>query len=294
MINCKALIKTALREDIGRGDITTRLLIANDLSSSAKFIAKEDGVVCGLEIAGRVFKALDKNIKFSPRVKDGRYVRKGKVLAVVSGKARSILTAERTALNFLSHLSGVATQTRKFVERVKPYNVKIMDTRKTLPGLRQFQKYAVRCGGGYNHRMDLSKQILIKDNHIKCISAGVYKCISLKKLIEIAKKRKPKGVKIEIEVNNLRQFEDALKAKPDIIMLDNMGIKEIRTAVKLLRNSPYACLAGRQAIRNTLLEVSGNVTLNNVRKIARAGINIISIGSITHSAPSLDIALEVK
>ncbi len=282
MKNIYTFIKEALKEDIASQDVTSNLLIDNKLKCKARLSAKQDGVICGLEIVKIVFLTLDKSIKFIPCVKDGSFVKNGKVLATISGAARSILTGERVSLNFLSHLSGIATKTRDFVNKVRPYKTKILDTRKTLPGLRALQKYAVRCGGGVNHRMSLSDQILIKDNHLSVLRSAY----SVQRIIEKAKQMNLNGKKIEIEVDNLKKFKEALKAKPDIIMLDNLTLREIREAVIIKRTTHYA-------LRTTKLEVSGNVTLSNVRSIAKTGVDMISIGSLTHSSPSLDISLEI-
>lgn len=273
----RPFIRQALKEDIGRRDITTELLIpAGDLSA-AVLLAKEDLVVCGLGLAGEVFKCYNAGIQFRPLVKDGAVVKKGKILAKIEGRTRSILTAERVALNLLGLLSGVATITRKYVSAVKPYKAKIVDTRKTLPGLRQLQKYAVRTGGGHNHRMRLDEMVLIKDNHIK--GQG------LKDLIERVRARAPKGAKIEIEAENLRQFRQALAGRPDIIMLDNMSISNMKKAVKL-RNSVLS------AKRYTLLEASGGINLKNVRQVAATGVDMISVGALTHSIKAVDVSLE--
>ena len=269
-LRLKSFIREALNEDIGRKDITTEAIIPKNKFVKAVLVAKEDCVVCGLHIAGLVFKLKDKNIKFKPQVKDGQNLKKGKVLVEVLGRAQSILIAERVALNFVSLLSGIATSTREYVERVKPYKVKIMDTRKTIPGLRELEKYAVRIGGGYNHRMRLDEIILIKDNHWKV--TGSY--LNLPKFTE--------NYQVELEVKNLKEFIQALKLKPDIIMLDNMSIKDMRKAVKI-RN-----------YRLPKLEASGGITLKNVKKIASTGVDMISIGALTHSVNSVDISLEIK
>ena len=292
----RQIVRSSLKEDIGKRDITTELTIPKDKRVKAVLLAKEDGVVCGLNVAAGVFKEIDKKIKFKPLVLEGQPVKKGKIIARIEGKAQSILTAERVALNFLSLLSGIATKTREYVDRIKPYKVnpafarkgrvKIMDTRKTIPGLRELQKYAVRVGGGVNHRMRLDEMVLIKDNHLRVQSSKFKVQSSIRKKI-------PKDTKIEIEVKNLREFKEALRAEPDIIMLDNMKIPDIRKAIKIKRNTQYLP-AGRQgAIRNTLIEASGGITLANVKKVAATGVDMISIGELTHSLKSMDISLEV-
>jgi nicotinate-nucleotide pyrophosphorylase (carboxylating) len=219
--------------------------------------------------------AQDKNIKFKPMVEEGAFVKKGKIIAHIYGKTRSILTAERVALNFLSFLSGISTETRKFVDAVRPYKVKIMDTRKTIPGLRLLEKYAVRMGGAFNHRMRLDEMLLIKDNHLKVIKN--YK--ALKGLL-----RKAKKYKVELEVKNLKEFKEALKLQPDIIMLDNMSIKNIRKAVQI-RN--------KLAHKAPKIEASGGIMLKNVKRIASCKVDMISIGALTHSVNSVDISLEI-
>lgn len=287
------LIKKALREDIGRGDITSRLIVPAKKRIEAAIIAKESGVVCGLDAARLVFQAVDKKIRFRAAASDGKKVKKGEIIARLEGDASNILKAERVALNFLGRLSGIATKTSLYVQRVKPYRAKIMDTRKTTPGLRGLEKYAVRCGGGFNHRMGLWDQVLVKDNHLSAISLKL-SAISLKDLIRKIKKKKPKGMKIEVEVKNLREFKQALEAGPDIVMLDNMSIKNIKKAVairKRLLNTKYKILTTKHELSQ--LEVSGGVNLDNVRQIAACGVERISIGALTHSALALDISLEV-
>jgi len=271
-----SIIRHALIEDIGKGDITTALTIPKDKEINAVLLAKEDCVVCGLQVAKRVFELIDSSVKFEGLVKDGQKIKSGKNLAKLAGKASSILTAERVALNLLAMLSGIATKTREFVKHIEPYKVKITDTRKTFPGLREFQKYAVRIGGGYNHRMGLDEMILIKDNHLK-VTDGYTKLPSV-----------PKGFKIEVEVQNLDEFKHALRFKPDVIMLDNMSLADIKKAVKIMNNTLFNSHHPR-----TKLETSGGVDFKSVRKIAASGVDIISIGELTHSVESVDISLEV-
>jgi len=275
-LKLEEIVRKALIEDIGKGDITTRLTIPEDKDIQAVILVKEDCLVCGLEAAETVFRTVDKNVSFSPLGKDGKPAQKGKVIARLAGKARSILTAERVALNLLSMMSGVATKTREYVKHIEPYKTKITDTRKTMPGLRELQKYAVRVGGGYNHRMGLDEMILIKDNHLK-VTAGYDKLPSV-----------PKGFKIEIEAQNLEEFKHALRFKPDVIMLDNMSLGDIKKAVKIINNTSFNSHHPR-----TKLETSGGVDFKSVRKIAATGVDIISIGALTHSVESVDISLEV-
>ncbi|MDP3041782.1 MAG: carboxylating nicotinate-nucleotide diphosphorylase [Candidatus Omnitrophota bacterium] len=272
----KAIIERALTEDIGRGDITTQLNIPKDICIQAEIIAQEDFLLCGIDLAGNVFKTVDPSLKFTPKIKEGRGVCNKDTLAIISGRAGSILTAERVALNLLALLSGIATKTSKFVKRIEPFKTKITDTRKTFPGLRALQKYAVRIGSGYNHRMRLDEMVLLKDNHLKIV--GGYSQLP----------KVPKGCKIEIETQNLKEFLQALSLRPDIIMLDNMKIRDIQEAVSIRNNLKFN---GRRC--PTLLEASGGIHLGNVRKYAASGVEIISIGELTDSVESVDISLEV-
>ncbi len=278
MTKVDAFVRHALIEDIGHGDITTQLTIPQSKEIEASFLVKEDCVICGMLVAERTFKVYDPGIEFTALAKDGKAVKKGKTVARLSGRAASILTAERVALNLLSMLSGVATRTREFVEKIEPHKTKITDTRKTFPGLRELQKYAVRIGGGHNHRMGLDEMILIKDNHIR-VTEGYDKLPSV-----------PKGFKIEIEVQNIDEFRHALQFKPDVIMLDNMELPDIKEAVKIRDNTDFA----KSHHPRTKLEVSGGVNIENVSKIAASGVDIISIGELTHSVKSIDMSLEVK
>ncbi|MFH0733010.1 MAG: carboxylating nicotinate-nucleotide diphosphorylase [Candidatus Omnitrophota bacterium] len=280
----KQLILQALKEDIGAADITTDALISKKQSGKFIIIAKQPCVICGIALAEACFQALDNSVYFRPMVNDATAVESGKVIAHIEGSAKSILMAERTTLNFLGWLSGVSTLTNKFVEKVTPYSVDIMDTRKTIPTFRHLQKYAVKIGGGKNHRMGLYDQVLIKDNHIEVTSNGI------KEALEKAKRYAPKGKKIEIEVKNLTELKEALNCNPDIIMLDNMKISDIKEAVKL-RNS-YR-IKQQDIGFKTLIEVSGNITLENVADVAACGIERISIGALTHSAPAADFSLSV-
>ena len=270
-MNLNKLIRSALSEDIGKKDHTTEIFIPKDKAIKAVITANEEGVICGVDIVKDVFRALDKNIRFEARVREGERVKKGKVIASLSGKARGIVTAERVALNFISMLSGIATRTRKFADAVKPYKVKILDTRKTIPGLRQIEKYAVRMGGGFNHRMRLDEMILIKDNHLH-INKDYHKYLKL-----------AKRYKVEVEVESLSEFKEALKTGVDMIMLDNMSIADIKKAV-WLRNNFH---------KSTKLEASGNVDLKTIRCYAATGVDYISIGSLTKDIHSLDVSMEV-
>ncbi|MEW5757891.1 MAG: carboxylating nicotinate-nucleotide diphosphorylase [Candidatus Omnitrophota bacterium] len=272
----KKLILSALKEDAAFNDITSKTFIPKNSKSKAYLINKEPCVLCGINIFRQTFQMLDKNIKFTSKYKDGAILSNNTKVAFISGNTQKILSAERVALNFLTHLSGVATLTKKFVDAIKPYKTKIMDTRKTLPGLRTLEKYAVRCGGGFNHRISLKDQMLIKDNHLAAINKD------WPTIHKVIKKARSKNIITELEVTNLNDFKKALEIKPDIIMLDNMNLKDIKTAVKL-RN-----------LNNVELEVSGNINLKNIREVAKTGVDRISIGALTHSAQAPDFSLEVN
>jgi nicotinate-nucleotide pyrophosphorylase (carboxylating) len=266
-------IRAALEEDLGRaGDITSDLTIPADKQATAKLVARKPGRVAGLICAQAAFQLVDASVKFEVALPDGSDATAGKVLATVAGPARGILTAERVALNFLGPLSGTATLTAALVKAVEGTKARIVCTRKTLPGLRSLQKYAVRCGGGFNHRFGLDDAAMIKDNHIQAAS-GIAPAI--------ARLRAGLGhmVKIEVEVDRLEQLEEALANGVDTILLDNMSLNDVRRAVALAK--------GR-----AVLEASGNVTLETVRAIAETGVDAISSGAITHSAPNLDIGLD--
>lgn len=288
----KNIIKRALKEDIGRGDITTRNIIPKDIKIKAVIIAKEKGIVCGMDIVKAVFKLSDNRIRFLPLVKDKEKVEKGEVLAKLNGLASSILSSERVALNFLGFLSGIATRTQEFVKRVESYNLKILDTRKTIPGLRKLEKYAVEAGGGLNHRLSLDEMVLIKDNHLKvvnsCLSASQKDVIF--NLIKDIRKKVSHHIKIEIEVKNLKEFKEALEAKPDIIMLDNMSVQEIKKAIRLKKQQS----SHKGGYPLPKLEASGNINLKNIGKYAVLGIDFISLGILTKDIKSLDVSLEVK
>ena len=296
------LIRAALCEDVGRGDVTSRSVIPARRRSQARVIAKAPGVVAGAAVAARVFHIVDRAIACRIQRRDGQAVRRGQTILRVSGPARSILTAERTALNLLGHLSGVASLTAQFVRRVRPYPVKILDTRKTLPGLRALQKQAVRAGGGHNHRMGLDDAVLIKTNHLIVLRAATSdkRQVTSEELISTAVSRarraRPRAW-IEIEVRNVSELKAALRARPDAILLDNWRVGRLRTAVALRNSSPVTRSRRPRspyaAHRTPLLEVSGGVTLENVRRIAAAGVDRISIGRLTHSAPALDVSLRM-
>jgi len=281
------IIKAALKEDIGKGDITTSALVDKLVSSRASMIAKDDCVVCGITAAEWAMAQVDYSVRFKPNCKDGNFVGSGKELAFLEGHTASILRAERTMLNFMSFLSAIATRTKQFVDKAKPYGVKIMDTRKTLPLLRHLEKYAVSIGGGTNHRMGLYDQVLIKDNHIRAQSTEHRvqrsKKMILKNLIELARKKNLKGTTIEIEVTSIVEFNDAMAGSPDIIMFDNMGVREVRSCVEIRKVSKT----------KPLLEVSGGIDLDNIEEYAKTRVDMISVGSLTASVKSVDMSLEI-
>lgn len=271
------IVALALAEDLGSGDITTNNLIRQSAVAKANIVFKSDGIVCGLGIADAVFKKLSKKIKFQPKVAEGTRVKKGKVVAVIQGPARAILTGERVALNFLTHLSAIATTTRAFVDQIKPYKAKIMDTRKTTPLLRPLERYAVRIGGGHNHRFDLSEMVMVKDNHRFLLSSSNILMSNAIKMIK-TKTRKP----VELEVDTLEQLQEALQSGVDIILLDNMSPHQVRQAV----------IGCRHLKSRIMLEASGNIRLNNVRAYAKAKVDHISVGCLTGSPQRLDISLD--
>ncbi|OGX33095.1 MAG: nicotinate-nucleotide diphosphorylase (carboxylating) [Omnitrophica WOR_2 bacterium RIFCSPHIGHO2_01_FULL_48_9] len=278
--NIANAIRQALKEDKASQDITTNFLVIPQADAEAHIVVKEDCVLCGLEITKKVFQIFDKNIVFRTAYKDGQRVRARTKIIFLKGKTRALLKAERVALNFLQHLSGVATLTQKFVQMIRPLKTQILDTRKTTPGLRFLQKYAVRCGGGVSHRHDLNEMILVKDNHLALLSSKK----PITKIVSDLRKKTKKP--IEIEVTDLPQLREAVLAKPDIILLDNMSTQQMRKAVAHIKK-----LGLRKRIR---LEASGGVNLKNIRSIARTGIDRISIGALTHSAKAVDISMEIK
>lgn len=287
------LIQLAIQEDIGSGDITTESIFPPDLMGEGEFLAKEDGVIAGLPVVERLFSKIDKNILLKKGISEGMFVKKGDVIASVNGNVRPILSGERIALNFLQRLSGIATLTAQFVEEVKPLKVAVMDTRKTAPGWRYLEKYAVAVGGGVNHRMGLYDQVLVKDNHLdfmkKELSAEKIAGISvIEKTVSMLRTKIGNHVLIEVETRTLSEVEDAIKANVDVILLDNMDAEKIRSAVSLVKNGKY----GKGAHR-PLTEASGNITLDNVKSIAQTGVDRISIGALTHSAKALDISLKI-
>lgn len=264
-------LREALREDLGTGDVTTERLVPAGLRRRAEVRAKESFVAAGMDVAVRTFTLLSEEVRVVTRVAEGQTVGEGDVLLELEGPVTALLTGERVALNILQHLSGVATLTRKFVDAVEGTGVKILDTRKTLPGLRMLEKYAVRVGGGVNHRSSLSEGILVKENHLAA-------CGGIAKAVRALKEKSPHTLRIEVEASTLEEVDEALAAGVDAILLDNMTIETIRDAVKRVRGAVQ-------------LEVSGGVTLENVRRIAETGVDAISVGRLTHSAPGVDVSM---
>lgn len=271
----KKIIDQALKEDVGEGDITTSLVVDKKIWAMAEIIAQDRGVLAGLEVARVVFLELDDNIEFDEHAQDGEELSQRQVVASIKGRAASILTAERVALNFLSHLSGIATKTRKFIKSTKGCGVKILDTRKTTPLLRPLEKYAVRVGGGYSHRRGLDGGILIKDNHLMTTRLG----------LAVGRARQGRGqMQIEVEAQTLDEAKEAIEAGADIIMLDNMEVARLREAVRFIRRKAPG----------VPIEVSGGITLKNIEEVARLGVDMISVGALTHSPKALNLSLEVK
>lgn len=271
-LNMDNLIMMALREDISSEDVTTNAIMREARMGNAKLICKEDGVIAGLEVFKRVFELLDETVEVKLYYKDGDTVKNKDVLGEVTGDIRVILSGERTALNYLQRMSGIATYTKKVVELLGESKTKLLDTRKTTPNMRIFEKYAVKCGGALNHRYNLSDGILIKDNHIG--AAG-----SITKAVTMAKEYAPFVRKIEVEVENLDMVKEAVEAGADIIMLDNMSHEDMKTAIEII--------AGRAKT-----ECSGNVTKENIKALTDIGVDYISSGALTHSAPILDVSLK--
>lgn len=273
-------VNHALDEDLGRGDLTSRAVVRTNLKARGSFTAKQDLILAGVEVADAAFMSFDPYIQIESAAADGDEVKAGRVFARVTGEAQVLLAAERVALNFLQRLSGIATLTRRYVEAIAGTGAKIVDTRKTTPGLRRLEKYAVTVGGGQNHRLGLDDGVLIKDNHL-ALGGGVTEAVR--------RAREAVGHlhKIEVEVATLEQVKEALTAQADILLLDNMAPETVRQAVELVR-------AHEPNERRTLTEASGGITLANVRQYAEAGVDLISIGALTHSAPAVDISFKIK
>jgi nicotinate-nucleotide pyrophosphorylase (carboxylating) len=266
-----------LKEDLGRGDITTQSLIRSSQRARGSFLAKQDFILCGLELAEAVFGSLDNNIRLESHAYDGDPIQAGNEFARIDGPAAVLLSGERTALNLMQHLSGISTLTRQFVEKTEGTGAKIIDTRKTTPGLRMLEKYAVSVGGGINHRFGLDDGILIKNNHI-ALAGGV------RRAVELARAAAPHLMKIEVEAGSAAQVAEAISARADIFMLDNMTPAEARESVALIRAQ----------LPDAIIEASGGIGLNNVREYAECGVDLISVGALTHSAPAVDISLRIK
>jgi nicotinate-nucleotide pyrophosphorylase (carboxylating) len=269
----RAIVRRALDEDVGDGDVTTNCIVSPEGALDGRFIAREAGVIAGLTVAALAFTLLDDRIRFTPTVAEGDSVTRGASLATVAGPARALLTGERTALNLLQRMSGIATLTRRFVEAVRPWTATILDTRKTAPGLRLLDKWAVRVGGARNHRAGLYDMVLIKGNHV--VAAG-----GITQAVARVRERDAQHRAIEVEVSTLAELRETLALSVDRVMLDNMSLDEMREAVRMA--------AGRVP-----LEASGRITLENVAEVAAAGVDYISIGALTHSARALDISLTI-
>jgi len=271
----EALVRSALHEDGAFNDITTIATVVSSRRSRARLVARQSGVVCGIPLGLESFRLLDEKVSIRVEHEDGTRVRSGEPILFVTGHARALLSAERVALNFMQHLSGIASLTARYVDEVKGTGARILDTRKTLPGWRTLEKYAVRAGGGTNHRMDLATGVLIKDNHLAALDGDVGKAV--RRARELA----PADVKIEVECDRLDQVERAVAAGADIVLLDNMPLEVMAECVRVVNGA-------------AILEASGGVTLSTVRRIAETGVNWISIGGLTHSAPSMDLALDFE
>ncbi len=268
------VIKKAITEDINYLDVTTDYLIDESAQTTAYFISKDTGVLCGIDVAMRVFALLDENISFDIHKCDGETVNKGDIIATMKGSTVALLKGERTALNLMQHLSGIATATNRCVKLIEGTNATVAETRKTLPGLRALQKYAVTVGGGKNHRYNLSDAAMLKDNHIDA-------CGGIEKAVERLRSKTGHMLKIEVEVRDFNELEQALKAGADVIMLDNMSCEQMTQAVKII--------SGRAKI-----EASGNITLENICDVAKTGVDVISLGALTHSVKAFDISMKIK
>ena len=275
-LETEALIDRALSEDLSIGDPTTDILIPPDLPGSASFVAKEKGVLAGLDVGVAVFQRFDRSLAAEVFIQDGEPLQVGDLIATVSGRMNPLLKAERTALNFIRKMSGIATATSVYVREVDGYDVRIVDTRKTTPGLRALEKYAVRVGGGHNHRQNLGDGILIKDNHIEALKRMG---MTLGDVVRKANREKSHTINVEVEVEDLSQVEEALEAGAKILLLDNMEPEDMAVAV-------------RMAEGKAVTEASGNITLRTVREAAASGVDLISVGALTHSAKDLDISLD--
>ncbi|MHC4307173.1 MAG: carboxylating nicotinate-nucleotide diphosphorylase [Planctomycetota bacterium] len=286
----KEIVQLAIKEDIGAGDITSKIFIPEGSESDGKLIAKETGIIAGLPVAEYVLSQIDKDLLLTVNIEDGSRVEKGAVIARVKGLTSSLLSAERLVLNFLQRLSGIATATNKFAEKVKGYKTQILDTRKTTPGWRYLEKYAVKTGGGANHRMGLYDQILIKDNHLKIMDSEKENG-DMGSLVRKAREQIADEVLIEVEVEDLCQIKDVMDAGVDIILFDNMVPSKVNEAVETVKESGNS--RGGSG-RDILTEASGNITIENVEEYAKSGVDRISVGMITHSARALDISFDIS
>lgn len=268
------ILKNALKEDMNNGDITSEYLIDDNLKGKAIITAKQNGIICGLDVARTVFSIVDDSVKFSKLKTDGAEACVGEDIAIIEGNLKSILKSERVALNFLQRMSGIASKSREISKLVSDIDVRVVDTRKTTPGLRIFEKYAVKKGGCFNHRFNLSDSVMIKDNHIEAVG-------SISKAVAKIKMEIPHTTKIEVEVTNLEQLKQALECKADIIMLDNMDVEMMIKAVKITD-------------KRAILEASGNIDENVILEVAKTGVDVISLGALTHSFESMDISLNIK
>lgn len=269
-----SVIKTAIEEDINYIDVSADMLIPPEQRNDSYFVSKDDGVLCGLDFAMRVFTLLDSTFTFTAFKKDGDRVNKGDIIVEFNGKTRELLKGERTALNIIQHMSGIATATNRAVELCKGTNASVADTRKTLPGLRAMQKYAVACGGGRNHRFNLSDGAMLKDNHIDA-------CGGIIPAVKTLRSKLGHMVKIEVETRNFEEVKQAVEAGADVIMLDNMNCEQMAEAVKMIDGK-------------ALTEASGNITLQNIAEVAKTGVDIISLGALTHSVKAFDISMKMK
>ncbi|MCH7800290.1 MAG: carboxylating nicotinate-nucleotide diphosphorylase [Chloroflexi bacterium] len=271
------LIDRALAEDLSIGDPTTDILIPPDMESTAALLAKEDGVLAGLDVGLEAFRRLDSRMATTPLMKDGASIRAGDHLGTIEGSVASLLKAERTAVNFMRHMSGIATETRRYVQAVDGYQARIVDTRKTTPGLRFLEKYSVRMGGGQNHRYNLGDGILIKDNHIDALRSDG---LSLGDVVKKAIREASHTIRVEVEVENLEQLDEALDAGAEFVLLDNMDFEQMAEAVRVAKGKAFT-------------EASGGITLETVRAVAATGVDIISVGALTHSVRALDISMDM-
>ena len=271
------LIDRALAEDLSIGDPTTDILIPPDMESTAALLAKEDGVLAGLDVGLEAFRRLDSRMATTPLMKDGASIRAGDHLGTIEGSVASLLKAERTAVNFMRHMSGIATETRRYVQAVDGYQARIVDTRKTTPGLRFLEKYSVRMGGGQNHRYNLGDGILIKDNHIDALRSDG---LSLGDVVKKAIRHASHTIRVEVEVESLEQLDEALDAGAEFVLLDNMDFEQMAEAVRVAKGKAFT-------------EASGGITLETVRAVAATGVDIISVGALTHSVRALDISMDM-